>query len=395
MRTGAERLAQQPELIGGTRSDTRLGLFTNYTGVMADLGRNIDAFVGTGRQDLNLTTIFTPEHGLWGSVQAGESEAGGTDEASGLTVVDTYRQHGTQLDQLIRDSGVDAVLYDLQDIGARFYTYVWSLYELMESAARLGVRVVVLDRPNPLGGVHAAGPGLRDDCSSFVGRVGIPIRHGLTVGELARWFNTEFLPEAAELDVVTMDGWDRSMLWPDTGLDWVMPSPNIPTFDSALVYPGTCLLEGTNLSEGRGTTRPFEIIGAPFVDDRLRPALIERKIPGVAFRDVVVRPTFHKFADQQIRGVQLHVTDPQTFEPVSAGMEIIAVLSQLYPNDFEWYQHNPDRPPFIDLLWGSSALRDGITAGMTPEQILAESPAAPTIPSSVLLYAPVSTRGAI
>lgn len=384
VRTGAERLADDPSLVDG-RS---VGLFTNYTGVMPDLSRTIDALLAAG---VPLTALFTPEHGLWGAVQAGESEPGGVDAASGLPVHDTYLSSGAALDAILRDAGVDVVLYDLQDIGVRFYTYIWSLYDLLCSAARTGVRVVVLDRPNPLGGVRIAGPGLDPACSSFVGRVSIPLRHGLSAGELARWFNVEHVPAAAgreaELEVVAMDGWRRELTGAASGVPWVMPSPNIPTFDSALVYPGTCLIEGTTLSEGRGTTRPFEIIGAPFADARLAPALAEQGFPGVAFRDLVFRPTFGKGAGEVLRGVQLHVTDAEEFEPVSTGVGILAVLARLYPDDFAWrVPDDPSRPPFADLLWGSSALREGIDTGASVQEILASSPAAPVPSSTVRLY---------
>lgn len=383
VRTGAHRLADDPSLVTGSA----VGLFTNYTAVMPDLTRDLDALLAAG---VPLTTVFTPEHGMWGAVQAGESEPSGVDEATGLPVLDTYQRSGASLDALVTESEVDVVLFDLQDIGVRFYTYIWSLYDLLCSSARTGVPVVVLDRPNPLGAA-TAGPGLVPSCSSFVGRVSVPLRHGLTTGELAQWFAAEHVPDAVgarpKVDVVVMAGWRPDMSIADTGLPWVMPSPNMPTFDTALVYPGTGLIEGTTASEGRGTTRPFEIIGAPYVDLRLAPALNERGFAGARFRDLEFRPTHGKWAGSTLRGVQVHVLDPGVFEPVETGIGIIAMLAELYPQDFAWRPRDDEQgPPFIDLLWGSPALREGIDAKASTQEIIAASPPAPQPPPDIRLY---------
>ncbi|WP_211658851.1 exo-beta-N-acetylmuramidase NamZ family protein [Phytoactinopolyspora halophila] len=389
-RIGVERLSDVPSLTDGER----LGLITNYTGALPDLGRNIEALLASG---VPLTALFGPEHGLHGTAQAGASETGARDPESGLPLYDTYQRSGRDLDELVASSGVDCLLFDIQDIGTRFYTYVWTMYDLMVTAARLDLRFVVLDRPNPITGRNPEGPFLDAAYSSFVGRHSIPIRHGLTAGELARYLNRTAVPDdagrPADLDVVTMSGWQRSMHIDDTGLPWVMPSVNIPTPDTALVYPGTGLFEGTNLSEGRGTTRPFELIGAPYVDGRWAGALNERELPGARFRDVRFTPTFHKHAHELVRGVQVYITDRFQFRPVHTAVVMLHTLAQLYPGDFGWREPTAggSRAYFIDLLWGSGTLRATIDAGDDPEQTeLAGSPR-PASPAAwagddVLLY---------
>ncbi|MFJ4525203.1 exo-beta-N-acetylmuramidase NamZ domain-containing protein [Streptomyces sp. NPDC088810] len=361
---GIARLHAAPRLAG----PGRLGLVTNHTGVLPDLRPAAPALLEAGAR---LVALFGPEHGLHGTGQAGESEAARTDPATGLPVHDTYRCDGERLDKLLIDSGVDALVYDLQDIGARFYTYVWTMFDLMVSAARTGVRFVVADRPNPLGGLVSEGPLLDPAWASFVGRAPIPVRHGLTCGELARWLNASVVPHvarrAADLTVIGTAGWRRAMTAEATGLPWVAPSPNMPTPATAAVYPGTCLFEGTNLSEGRGTTQPFEIVGAPYVDARFGPALAELALPGVRFRELRFVPAFHRHAGRPLRGVQLHLTDRAAFTPVRTTVAMLATLRRLYPDDFAW------QPPaeagerhFIDLLWGSDRLRRAIDAGEDP-----------------------------
>jgi uncharacterized protein YbbC (DUF1343 family) len=368
VRTGAQRLCADPSLAGPGRP----GLVTNYTGILPNLDSTVDGAVRAG---VPLVALFGPEHGVRGTVQAGFSEPEAIDPGSGLPVYDTYLKSGADLDALLESSTVDTLLYDLQDIGTRFYTYVWTMFDVMVSAARTGKRFVVLDRPNPVGGVVTEGPWLAPAFASFVGRVPIPIRHGLTVGELARFLNADAVPAAAgrpvELDVIAMDGWRRELYAGQTGQPWVMPSVNMPTADSALAYPGTGLFEGTNLSEGRGTTRPFELIGAPYVDDRFLPAVRALDLPGVAFRDVWFAPTFHKYAGETVRGVQVHVTDPARFQPVRTAVGMIGVLRREYPDAFGWRVADSGAESlghrhFVDLLWGSDELRHAVDAGVDP-----------------------------
>ncbi|MFD3406163.1 exo-beta-N-acetylmuramidase NamZ domain-containing protein [Kribbella sp. NPDC058693] len=361
VRTGAQRLAEDRGLV----PDGRLGLITNFTGVLPDLTPTSVALRAAG---LPLTALFGPEHGLRGTAQAGASEGEGVDPDTGLPVFDTYLRHGRELDDLF--SGVDVLLFDIQDIGTRFYTYVWTMYDCQQAAARLGMPFVVLDRPNPLGGVRVEGPVLQPGFESFVGRAPIPLRHGLTVGELAR--------QLGEATVIPVDGWTPGS-W-GTGMPWVPPSPNMPTPETALVYPGTGLFEGTNLSEGRGTTRPFETIGAPYVDDRLVPALAACELPGVIFRRTWFEPVFSKYAGQAVSGVQLHVVDRDAFEPVRTALVMLRVLNELYPDNFGML-------PSLDRLWGSDSLRKALEAGDDPVDLL---PAATTpsgwVRPGVLLY---------
>ncbi|MEW2620010.1 DUF1343 domain-containing protein [Streptomyces sp. NPDC048106] len=378
--TGVARLCAAPALAGSGR----VGLVGNHTTVLPDLRPAAPALAAAG---LRLTALFGPEHGVDGSGQA--DEGGDAERATGLPVYDTYGCDGERLDKLLADSGVDVLVYDLQDVGARFYTYVWTMFDLMVSAARTGVRFVVADRPNPLGGTVSEGPLLEPAWASFVGRVPIPVRYGLTTGELARYFNAEAVPRQAgapvELSVIEAAGWRRAMDAGATGLPWIAPSPNMPTPATAAVYPGTCLFEGTNLSEGRGTTQPFEIVGAPYVDARFAPSLAELALPGVHFRDLRFVPTFHKHAGRPLRGVQLHVTDRAAFRPVRTAVAMLATLRALYPDDFAW--HTAKGAHVIDLLWGSDRLRRTIDAGADPLP-LCEPPAPPGTwaGADVLLY---------
>jgi len=363
-RTGVEVVIENPAVIGGGN----VGLLTNFTGTTPDLGRTVDALLAAG---VRITTLLGPEHGLNGSAQAGETETSTRDARTGLPVVDTYLKTGGELDELIRASGVDTIVFDMQDVGARFFTYVWTLYDVLQSAARTGIRVVVLDRPNPLGGAVVSGPGLDvHRFGSFVGRSDVHQRHGLTVGELARLFSIRDLPAQGldvDLEVVRMTGWDAARDFDATGLPWVPPSPNMPTLDTAYAFAGIALLEGTNISEGRGTTRPFEMLGALYIDGRLSTALRERSIPGVLFREIWFTPTFHKYAGETLRGVQLHVTDRAQFDPVSTALAVLELAAELYPDRFNVLpptEPGADRPRYaLDRLWGSASLRDALACG--------------------------------
>ena len=276
---------------------------------------------------------------------------------------------------MFRTAGVDTVVFDIQDAGARFYTYIWTMYTAMKAAVQTGARFVVLDRPNPIGGT-ARGPMMTTAYTSGVGAKEIVQAHGMTVGELARFFDGEFLEaevggRLAELEVIEMSGWRRDMPYAATGLPWVMPSPNMPTPDTALVYPGTGMFEGTSLSEGRGTTRPFELVGAPFVDYRWAERLSALDLSGVGFREAYFNPTFSKHQGKVCGGVQVHITDPRTFDPMRVGVEMLVAAKALYA-DFAWRKDSWDaaRPYWIDKLTGSTRLRDQITAGASGDEVV-------------------------
>ncbi|WP_329178570.1 DUF1343 domain-containing protein [Streptomyces decoyicus] len=362
--TGFDRLsADGYRLLDGHK----VGIVTNPTGVTQDLRHIVDAMHADAR--VRLTAVFGPEHGFRGTAQAGGSEGRYDDPATGLPVYDTYNKSGKDLAGIFTASGVDTVVFDIQDVGARFYTYIWTLYDCMVAAVLAGKRFVVLDRPNPVTGRSATGPVLDKAYASFVGREPIAQAHGMTVTELALLFNGEFVPQAAgrpvELETVRMTGWRRGDFFGTTGLPWVPPSPNMPTPDTALVYSGTCLFEGTNLSEGRGTTRPFELLGADGIDRRWAAAATELDLPGVHFREAYFAPTFSKFQGKTIGGVQLHVHDPGTFDPVRTGIALLVTAKRVW-SGFAW---RPDNG--IDRLTGSATVRKMIDAGAGPDEIIA------------------------
>lgn len=361
--TGAERAARDDWRILAGR---KVGVVTNPTGVLTNLRSIVDEMHKSGKVDVR--GVFGPEHGFRGTAQAGESEGTHEDPRTGITVYDAYGATTDDLVTMYREAGVDTVVFDIQDVGARFYTYVWTMYTAMKAAVETKARFVVLDRPNPVGGV-ARGPMMTEAFTSGVGAEAIAQAHGMTVGELARYFDREFLPQdtggrLTELQVVEVTGWRPSTLYADTGLPWVMPSPNMPTPDTALLYPGTGMFEGTNLSEGRGTTRPFELIGAPYVDHRLAERLTARRIPGVEFREAYFTPTFSKHEGKVCGGVQVGVTDAARLDPVLVGVEMLVALEALYP-DFAWRydDYDPKRPYWIDKLTGSTRLRTQISGG--------------------------------
>ncbi|MFJ8594539.1 exo-beta-N-acetylmuramidase NamZ domain-containing protein [Streptomyces sp. NPDC093598] len=360
LRTGFERLAHD----GYTLLDgQKVGIVTNPTGITRDVRHIVDVMHADTRVDLR--AVFGPEHGFRGTAQAGGSEGRYDDPATGLPVYDTYLKSGRALADIFTASGVDTVVFDIQDVGARFYTYIWTLYDCMEAARLAGKRFVVLDRPNPVTGRAALGPVLHKEFATFVGRQPIAQAHGMTVAELARLFNEEFLTEAVPLETVTMPGWKRSDFYDASGLPWVPPSPNMPTPETALVYSGTCLFEGTNLSEGRGTTRPFELLGAEGVDRRWAAAANELALPGVRFREAYFAPTFSKFQGKTIGGVQLHVHDRAAFDPVRTGIALLVTAKQVW-SGFAW---RPDH--WIDKLTGSTRVRTMIDAGADTDEVVA------------------------
>ncbi|MER6852274.1 DUF1343 domain-containing protein [Streptomyces flaveolus] len=359
LRTGFERLADDGyALLEGER----VGIVTNPTGITRDVRHIVDVMHADGR--VNLTAVFGPEHGFRGTAQAGGSEGRYDDPATGLPVYDTYLKSGQPLADIFTASGVDTVVFDIQDVGARFYTYIWTLFDCMEAARLAGKRFVVLDRPNPVTGRAALGPVLHKEFATFVGRQPIAQAHGMTVAELALLFNGEFLPSPVPLETVTMTGWKRSEFYDDAGLPWVPPSPNMPTPECALVYSGTCLFEGTNLSEGRGTTRPFELLGAEGVDGRWAAAANELGLPGVRFREAYFAPTFSKFQGKTVGGVQLHVHDRAAFDPVRTGIALLVTARRSW-DGFAW---RPDN--WIDKLTGSTQVRTMIDAGADTDEVV-------------------------
>ncbi len=368
LRTGLEVLRDQgfPPLRG-----LRVGLVTHPAAVSSDLRPAADLLAEA--PGVRLAALFGPEHGLLGEAQDLVGVAGGHDALRGVPVHSLY---GATVESLrpapeaLR--GLDALVIDLQDVGSRYYTFQATMLFCLEEAARHGLATVVLDRPNPLGGEAVEGPTLRPGFESFVGPHPVPTRHGLTLAELARLYHAE-RGLGGELFIVACDGWRRETDFAGTGLPWVMPSPNMPTWETAYVYPGQCLLEGTNLSEGRGTTRPFELCGAPWIDaNRLCDRLRDEGLAGVAFRPASFRPTFHKFAGQVCGGVQLHVTDRVTFRPVRTGLAVLAALRDLSGERFAWrsepYEFVADRPA-IDLLFGSDRERRALEAGRPAAEI--------------------------
>ncbi|AJF64369.1 exo-beta-N-acetylmuramidase NamZ family protein [Streptomyces vietnamensis] len=359
VRTGFERLAADGYalLVG-----ERVGIVTNPTGITPEARHVVDVMHADERVDL--VAVFGPEHGFRGTAQAGGSEGRYDDPATGLPVHDTYLKSGQPLADVFTASGVDTVVFDVQDVGARFYTYIWTLYDCMAAAALAGKRFVVLDRPNPVTGRAALGPVLDRAFATFVGREPIAQAHGMTVAELAGLFNGEFLASPVALETVRMTGWRRSEFFDATGLPWVPPSPNMPTPDTALVYSGTCLFEGTNLSEGRGTTRPFELLGAEGIDRRWAEAANALGLPGVRFREAYFAPTFSKFQGKTIGGVQLHVDDRDSFDPVRTGIGLLVTARSSW-SGFAWRADH-----WIDKLTGSTRVRTLIDAGAGVDEVV-------------------------
>jgi uncharacterized protein YbbC (DUF1343 family) len=375
VQTGLQRLASEGHKALAGR---RIGLLCNPTAVDHRLLHAIDLL--RGRDELRLTALLGPEHGIRGDAQDMIAVDGARDPATGLPVFSLYGHTEASLTPTAEMlDAVDVVVYDIQDVGSRYYTFVWTMVLAMRACARAGKAFVVLDRPNPLGGALVEGGAITPGFESFVGLVSCPNRHGLTAGEIARWRHAvEGLD--LELLVVTMRGWDRDQLFADTGLPWVMPSPNMPTVDTALVYPGMCLVEGTELSEGRGTTRPFELAGAPHLDGvDLAARLGAMNLPGVRFRPVVFTPQFHKHAGQACGGVQLHVTNPREYRPYRTGVAFLKACHDQDPSRFRWrdkaYEF-VDRIPAIDLLAGGAGLREGLVAGASLDDLAARWPAA-------------------
>jgi uncharacterized protein YbbC (DUF1343 family) len=357
--TGLESLLGKPAAVRGMR----LGLIANPTSVTSDLLHASLALQGT--RGFKLAALFGPEHGIWADAQDLVEVEDSRDPRTGLPVHSLYGR--TRVPTASMLSGIDALVFDVQDVGARYYTFIYTMLHAMEACAAAGRRLVVLDRPNPLGGVAVDGNVLDPAFASFVGLHPLVARHGMTVGELALLFRKERELDL-ELKVVRLRGWRRDMSFEETGLPWVMPSPNMPTPDTAWVYPGACLVEGTNLSEGRGTTRPFELVGAPWIDPwELARALTSEKLPGVAFRPVFFTPTFQKHAGRLCGGVQVHVTDRKRFSAWLTYLQLIVHARAQDGRRFLWrdppYEYEHIKRP-IDILCGTDRIRLAVESGI-------------------------------
>lgn len=348
-------LDEQMDLLDGKR----VGLITNPTGVDQELNHIVDVLHND--PEVDLTTLYGPEHGVRGDAQAGEYVEFYIDEITGLPVYSLYGETRKPTPEMLED--VDILLFDIQDVGARFYTYIYTMAYAMEAAEENDLEFVVLDRPNPISGYDVEGPVLDPEYASFVGNYPIPLRHAMTVGELALLFNEEF-DIHADMTVVEMTGWERDMYYDDTELEFVLPSPNMPTLDTALVYPGAALIEGTNLSEGRGTTKPFELLGAPFVNStEFAAEMNELELPGVIFRAASFTPMFSKHSGELSHGVQIHVIDKEAYRPVETGLYIVKTLHDMYTDEVELTS-------FFDNLIGNGWIRDAIENGESVESMM-------------------------
>lgn len=337
----------------------RIGLLTNQTGANAKLVSTIRLF--HNHPDLRLTALFAPEHGLLTNAKEGEKFTDTVHRSTGIPVFSLYGQTKKPTDAMMGQ--VDIVVFDIQDIGARYYTYIYTMAYMMEACARTGKRMIVLDRPNPIGGERVEGNFVDPDYTSFVGLYPIPNRHGMTVGELAVYFNEEY-QIGCDLEVVSMEGWKRYSFQTENGLPWIPPSPNTTSLDMMLLYPGTCLVEGTNLSEGRGTTQPFEIIGAPFIDgEKLQDQVNALGLEGIHARALAFTPTYQKYNGQLCEGIQLHITDRKTFRPVETVTSVLSVIASMYAEELEFLEYGSLRHLMFDLLSGNDVLRQGLMKG--------------------------------
>ena len=340
-----------------TNRELKLGAVLHQASVNAGLRHSLDILRGRDGELFSLHALFGPQHGFAGTTQDNMVEWEGYRHPQlGIPIHSLYGEHREPTPAML--DGLDAILVDLSDVGARYYTFVWTLYLCMRAAEKARIPVVVADRPNPINGVTCEGEVLDPDYRSFVGMHPIQVRHAMTIGELAAMFQREAFPDC-ELFVLPVEGWEREMWHDQTGLPWVMPSPNMPTLDTATVYPGMCLLEATSLSEGRGTTRPFELFGAPFIDSEklICDLAQDHDLPGVHFRPADFEPTFQKFAGEICHGAQIHVTDRDEFLPLRTAIAIIDVIRRRWPDDFAWkrppYEYETEKLP-IEILTGNA-----------------------------------------
>jgi uncharacterized protein YbbC (DUF1343 family) len=361
---GLTRLLQSGRLEG-----TRVGLVSNPSSVDATFVHAADQVEAA--PGVTLAALFGPQHGFHSTLQDNMIETPhAKDRRREVPVYSLYSETREPTDAML--DGLDALVVDLQDVGTRVYTFIYTMAYCLKAAARRGLPIHVCDRPNPIGGVDVEGPVLQAGFESFVGLFPIPLRHGLTIAELARLFNEDF-GLGAQLEVVPMEGWSRGDWWESTGVPWVMPSPNMPTVDTAVVYPGMVLFEGTLISEGRGTTRPFELVGAPGIEaESFAAGLNALALPGVRFRPAYFEPTFQKHAGKECGGCQLHVTDRTTFRSVDAAVALLAAFRDALPGGLPWrpppYEYEHDKMP-IDILAGSSALREAVDEGATTAEL--------------------------
>lgn len=349
VRNGIDRIGKYAHLFKGKR----VGLITAPTGLNADFVSTIQIL----HENFNLTALFSPEHGVRGDIEAGGEVGTYTDPITGVPVYSLYRKDSKRMTRDMLD-GVDVVVYDIQDVGVRYYTFIYTMLYALEDCAKAGKAFVVLDRIDPLDGLTVEGNILKPGYLSFVGNYPLTVRYGLTAGEVALMAN-EQMNWNGKLHVVPCEGWERRMLFPETGRIWVHPSMGIPRFETALLYAGTCLFEGTNLSEGRGTTFPFEMIGAPFIEpQRLADEMNGRKLPGVRFRPVYFKPTASKFRGELCGGVQLYVTDAHAVRPLETGITLLYTIKRHYEPFAFLPPVKEGSRPFIDLLCGDSLYRD-------------------------------------
>ncbi len=356
---------------------SRVGLMTNPSAVDRKLNSTYRLF--STASEVNLTALFGPEHGFAGAAPDAEQIASAMDPRTGLPVYSLYGETLRPSADML--SQIDVLVCDIQDIGVRYYTYPWTVSHILEAAGEHGVRVVILDRPNPLGGVVIDGPQLDAEMASFVGRFPVPVRHGMTLGELAQMINTQWTPTPAQLTVIPCEGWRREMTWLNTGLPWVPPSPNMPHLSTLWQYPGACLIEGTQLSEGRGTALPFEIAGAPWIDAR---ALAERlndedwaRGMDARFRPHTFEPFQSKWAGQTCYGVQVYISDPARWHPIEVWLGVIITIRTMYPDHFAWLPNHPDTGTqhfdrLIGTMWVRRQIEADVNAGKPVDAILAQ-----------------------
>jgi uncharacterized protein YbbC (DUF1343 family) len=366
VKLGLEKaLTESIQILG----NLRIGLICNQASVDHMFRHSADLFDKNSK--INLVALFGPQHGIRGDVQDNMIETShAIDKLTGLPIYSLYSETRQPTEEML--SEVDALVFDLQDVGCRVYTFIYTMANAMKACAEFEKKMIVLDRPNPIGGLAVEGNLLERGHESFVGQFPIPMRHGLTVGEIAQLFNKEF-DINCELEVITMNNWIRKDFYDDTDAPWVMPSPNIPTADTTIVFPATVYFEGTEISEGRGTTRPFEIVGAPYIDaDEYADALKSLELPGIVFRPINFMPTFQKHANQSCGGVFLHVIDRERFEPVITGLAMVKTAFDLYRNEFKWkstpYEYVFDRNPF-DVIAGTTKIREMFEKGLEVSDI--------------------------